>query len=100
MVDYPVNYKKPSLVEYIADYIIDTDHIDDWGSLELGELVACDIAEARLDYRLSEAEEAMLSGVLDRFIKETLDDAISNEIAEKVESAREWRDAKDSAINN
>ena len=49
---------------------------------------------------MTDAEEVMLAGVLERYIEEQLGDAIDEKIAEQVESAREWRDAADSAINN
>lgn len=100
MVDYPINYKKPSLAEYLADYIVETGHANDWERLDLGELVARDIAEANLDYKLNDVEEVMLSAALERFIELSLGDAISAKIAEQVESAKDWRDAEDSAINN
>lgn len=100
MVDYPINYKKPSLVEYLVGYILDTGHAEDWEKLDLGEIVACDIAQTAVDYTLTDAEEVMLAGVLERYIEEQLGDSINEKIAEQVESAKEWRDAKDSAINN
>lgn len=100
MVDYPVNYKKPSLVEYLVGYILDTGHAEDWTTIDLGEIIACDFAESVKDYTMTDAEEVMLAGVLERYIEEQLGDAIDEKIAEQVESAKEWRDAKDSAINN
>lgn len=100
MVDYPVNYKKPSLVEYLVDYILETGHATDWEKLDLGELVARDIADANLDYKLTDVEEVMLSAALERYIENSLGDAISAKIAEQVESAKDWRDAAESAINN
>lgn len=91
--------QKPSLVEYLVDYIFEVGGIDDWTKLDLGEVLACDFAEHARDYSLTDAEEVMLAGVLERYIEEQLGDAIDEKIAEQVESAKEWRDAKDSAIN-
>lgn len=91
--------QKPSLVEYLVDYIFDVGGVDNWTQLDLGEVLACDIAEQARDYNLTDAEEIMLAGVLERYIEEQLGDAIDQKIAEQVESAKEWRDAKDSAIN-
>lgn len=100
MVDYPDNYKKPTLTEYLVNYILDVGRADDWTKLDLGEVLACDFAENARDYNMTDAEEVMLAGVLERYIEEQLGDAIDEKISEQVESDREWRDAKDSAINN
>lgn len=100
MVDYPANYKKPTLTEYLVDYILDTGHAEDWNKIDLGEILACDFAENARDYNMTDAEEVMLAGVLERYIEEQLGDAIDEKISEQVESDKEWRDAKDSAINN
>lgn len=91
--------QKPSLVEYLVDYIFDVGGVDNWTQLDLGEVLACDFAEQARDYNLTDAEEIMLAGVLERYIEEQLGDAIDQKIAEQVESAKEWRDAKDSAIS-
>lgn len=91
--------QKPSLVEYLVDYIFDVGGVDNWTQLGLGEVLACDFAEQARDYNLTDAEEIMLAGVLERYIEEQLGDAIDQKIAEQVESAKEWQDAKDSAIN-
>lgn len=95
-----MNKNKPSLVEYLVDYIFETGHTEDWNRIDLGEMLACDFAESARDYNMTDAEEVMLAGVLERYIEEQLGDAIDEKIAEQVESAREWRDAADSAINN
>lgn len=96
----PIEQNKPSLVEYLVDYILETGHAEDWNRIDLGEVLACDFAESARDYNMTDAEEVMLAGVLERYIEEQLGDAIDEKIAEQVESAREWRDAADSAINN
>ena len=96
----PIEQNKPSLVEYLVDYIFETGHTEDWNKIGLGEMLACDFAESARDYVMTDAEEVMLAGVLERYIEEQLGDTIDEKIAEQVESAREWRDAKDSAINN
>ena len=100
MVDYPINYKKPGMVEYIVDFIIDTDHIDDWNHVALGEMIVEELEQTSHNFELTDAEYAILSTALDNEIKDVFCEAIENGIAEKVESAREWREAKDSAINN
>lgn len=92
--------RKPSLVEYLVDYIFEVGGANNWTNLDLGEVLACDFAEQARDYSLTDAEEVMLAGVLERYIEEQLGDAIDQKIAEQVESAKEWRDAKDSAINS
>lgn len=96
----PIEQNKPSLVEYLVDYILETGHAEDWNRIDLGEVLACDFAESARDYSMTDAEEVMLAGVLERYIEEQLGDTIDEKIAEQVESAREWRDAADSAINN
>jgi len=92
--------RKPSLVEYLVDYIFEVGGVDNWTQLDLGEVLACDFAEQARDYNLTDAEEVMLAGVFERYIEEQLGDAIDQKIAEQVESAKEWRDAADSAINS
>lgn len=100
MVEYPVNYKKPNLVNFVADYIIDCGDVDDWQRYDLGEYVVEDIIGADILFDPSDAEYAMLCTLMDNFIKNELDGQIEKELADRVESAKEWRDAKDSAINN
>lgn len=96
----PTNNERKSLTDYLVDYIFDTGHTEDWNTIDLGEVIACDIAEANLSFELTDAEEVMLAGVLERFIEDQLGDIIDEKIAEQVESAAEWRDARDSAINS
>ena len=98
MVDYPVNYKKPTLTDYIVDFIIDTDHVDDWNHIALGEMIVEELEQTSHNFELSDAEYAILSTALDDKIKDVFCDAIDQAIAERVESAREWREAKEEAI--
>ena len=98
MVEYPVNYKKPDLVNFVANYIIDCGDVEDWQRYDLGEYVVEDIIEAGILFDPSDAEYAMLCTLMDDFIKNNLSESIEKELAERVESAKEWDDAKRSAI--
>lgn len=97
-VEYPINYKKPNLLNYIVDYIFDCSSVERWDTLDLGEWVVEDIVESDTCFELSDSEYAMLCTAMDNFIKDKMSDAIEQEIADRVESAKEWREAKDSAI--
>ena len=93
MVDYPVNYKKPNLVEMVVDYIIAVGRIDEWDKVDLGEWLAIEIDEGVKTFRLSDEEYKSLADVLDVWIKKTygekIQDAINNHMEEAKEEVKE-----------
>lgn len=97
-VEYPINYKKPNLLNYIVDYIFDCGAVERWDTLDLGEWVIEDIVQSNMPFELSDAEYATLCVAMDSFVKDKMSDSIEREIADRVESAKEWNDAKRSAI--
>ena len=89
MVDYPVNYKKPNLVEMVVDYIIAVGRIDEWDKVDLGEWLAIEIDEGVKTFRLSDEEYKSLADVLDVWIKKTYGEKIQDAINNHMEEAKE-----------
>lgn len=89
MVDYPVNYKKPNLVEMVVDYIITVGRIDDWDKVDLGEWLVIEIDEGVKTFRLSDEEYKALADNLDTWIKKTYGEEIQDAINKHMEEAKE-----------
>lgn len=93
MVDYPVNYQKPSLVEYLVDYIIDTNHTEDWRNMDLGEEIASELDITAHNFAMTDAEYAQLIVALNDFVEDNLGEAIESEIEVRNKNAKEWEEA-------
>lgn len=93
MVDYPVNYQKPSLVEYLVDYIIDTNHTEDWRNMDLGEVIASELDMTAHNFAMTDAEYAQLIVALNDFVEDNLGEAIESEIEVRNKNAKEWEEA-------
>lgn len=93
MVDYPVNYQKPSLVEYLVDYIIDTNHTEDWRNMDLGEEIASELDMTAHNFAMTDAEYAQLIVALNDFVEDNLGEAIESEIEVRNKNAKEWEEA-------
>lgn len=93
MVDYPVNYQKPSLVEYLVDYIIDTNHTEDWRNIDLGEEIASELDMTAHNFAMTDAEYAQLIVALNDFVEDNLGEAIESEIEVRNKNAKEWEEA-------
>ena len=89
MVDYPENYKKPSLVEMVVDYIITVGRIDDWDKVDLGEWLVIEIDESVETFRMTDEEYKALVKVLDVWIKKTYGEEIQDAINKHMEEAKE-----------
>lgn len=89
MVDYPMNYKKPDLVEMMVDYIIAVGRIDEWDKVDLGEWLAIEIDEGVKTFRLSDEEYKSLASALDVWIKKTYGEEIQDAINKHMEEAKE-----------
>lgn len=93
MVDYPVNYQKPSLVEYLVDYIVDTNHTEDWRNMDLGEEIASELDMTAHNFAMTDAEYAQLIVALNDFVEDNLGEAIESEIEVRNKNAKEWEEA-------
>lgn len=103
MIDYPVTYKKPSLVEMLVEYIIDSNNIDTWYRLDLGEWLAIEINDNVKTFAFTDEEYQEFCDNLDKWIKTTfgekIQDAINKHMEEVQEDVREHL-ALMSDINN
>ena len=88
MVDYPIGYKKPDLVEMLVDYIIAVGRIDDWDKVDLGEWLTIEIDEGVKTFRLTDEEYRALASNLDVWIKKTYGEEIQSAIDKHMEEAR------------
>lgn len=96
MVDYPENYKKPTLVEYLANEVLEScTEPEDWNMCDLGEKLALELDINAKDFKMNDVEYDKLVTAMDDLIKGTLRDQIEEAIAKKVkegeENYREYR---------
>ena len=97
MVDYPENYKKPTLVEYLANEVLEScTEPEDWDRCDLGEKLALELDINAKDFKMNDVEYDKLVTVMDDLVKGTLRDQIEEAIAKKVkegeENHREYRE--------
>lgn len=97
MVDYPENYKKPTLVEYLANEVLEScTEPEDWDMCDLGEKLALELDINAKDFKMDDVEYNKLVTAMDDLIKETLRDQIEEAIAKKVKedeaNYREYRE--------
>lgn len=97
MVDYPENYKKPTLVEYLANEVLEScTEPEDWDMCDLGEKLALELDINAKDFKMNDVEYDKLVTAMDGLIKGTLRDQIEEAIAKKVkegeENYREYRE--------
>lgn len=89
MMDYPMGYKKPDLVEMLVDYIVTVGRIDDWDKMDLGEWLTIEIDEGVKTFRLTDEEYKALASNLDVWIKKTYGEEIQSAIDKHMEEAKE-----------
>lgn len=97
MVDYPENYKKPTLIEYLANEVLEScTEPEDWDMCDLGEKLALELDINVKDFKMNDVEYDKLVTAMDDLIKGTLRDQIEEAIAKKVkegeENYREYRE--------
>lgn len=97
MVDYPENYKKPTLVEYLANEVLEScTEPEDWDRCDLGEKLALELDINAKDFKMNDVEYDKLVTAMDDLVKVTLRDQIEEAIAKKVkegeENYREYRE--------
>lgn len=89
MVDYPMGYKKPDLVEMLVGYIVAVGRLDDWDKMGLGEWLTIEIDEGVKTFRLTDDEYKALASNLDVWIKKTYGEEIQSAIDKHMEEAKE-----------
>ena len=97
MVDYPENYKKPTLVEYLANEVLEScTEPEDWDMCDLGEKLALELDINAKDFKMNDVEYDKLVTAMDGLIKGTLRDQIEEAIIKKVKEGeanyREYRE--------
>lgn len=97
MLDYPVTYKKPTLVEYLANEVLEScTEPEDWDMCDLGEKLALELDINAKDFKMNDVEYDKLIVAMDDLIKGTLRDQIEEAIAKKVKedeaNYREYRE--------
>lgn len=88
MVDYPMGYKKPDLVEMLVGYIVAVGRLDDWDKMDLGEWLTIEVDEGVKTFRLTDEEYKALANNLDVWIKKTYGEEIQSAIDKHMEEAR------------
>ena len=89
MMDYPMGYKKPDLVEMLVDYIVAVGRIDDWDKVDLGEWLTIEIDEGVKTFRLTDEEYKAIASNLDVWIKKTYGEEIQSAIDKHMEETKE-----------
>ena len=69
MVDYPGNYKKPTLIEYLANEVIESCAVpEEWYMCDLGEKIALELDINAKDFKMNDMEYQNLISAMDDFI--------------------------------
>ena len=97
MVDYPGNYKKPTLIEYLANEVIESCAVpEEWYMCDLGEKIALELDINAKDFKMNDMEYQNLISAMDDFIINYLREELEREIAKKVKESeanyREYRE--------
>ena len=97
MVDYPENYKKPTLVEYLANEVLEScTEPEDWDTCDLGEKLALELDINAKDFKMNDVEYNKLVTAMDGLISNYLSEELKREIAKKVKEGednyREYRE--------
>ena len=89
--------KKQTLTEYIANDIVDTENSENWGKVDLGEVILTAMQDANMPFEMDDREYFALKGVLDNFVKSALDieEAVEKEVKERADNYREYIEARD-----
>ena len=97
MVDYPESYKKPTLVEYLANEVLESCTVpEEWYMCDLGEKIALELDINAKDFKMNDMEYQNLISAMDDFIINYLREELEHEIAKKVKESeanyREYRE--------
>lgn len=97
MVDYPVSYKKPTLIEYLANEVLEScTEPENWDTCDLGEKLALELDINAKDFKMNDMEYQNLISAMDDFISNYLREELEREIAKKIKESeanyREYRE--------
>ena len=97
MVDYPESYKKPTLVEYLANEVLESCTVpEEWYMCDLGEKIALELDINAKDFKMNDMEYQNLISAMDDFIINYLREELEREITKKVKedeaNYREYRE--------
>lgn len=97
--------KKPTLTEYIANDIIDTQSTETWEKDGVAEILLTAMQDSNLEFEFDDYEYFMLMEELNKLFKEKLniEEAIEKEVEEREDNYREYIEARDGylrQINN
>ena len=97
MVDYPESYKKPTLVEYLANEVLESCTVpEEWYMCDLGEKIALELDINAKDFKMNDMEYQNLISAMDDFIINYLREELEREITTKVKedeaNYREYRE--------
>lgn len=89
--------KKPTLTEYIANDIIDTDCVEVWPRTNVAEILLTAMQDSNLKFEMDDYEYFLLMDKLDKLFKKHLDikGAIKKEVTEREENYRAYVEARD-----
>lgn len=97
--------KKPTLTEYIANDIVNTQSTETWEKDGVAEILLTTMQDSNLPFEFDDYEYFMLMEELDKLFKEKLniEEAIEKEVKEREDNYREYVEARDGylrQINN
>lgn len=97
MVDYPDNYKKPSMTDYLAQQVVESNQEpQDWDLCDLGEVLAAEFDQCVKNFKLTDSEyENLIKGFenfIADYIGEELEAAVVKKIKEGEANYREYRE--------
>lgn len=90
--------KKPTLTEYIAEDIVNTEHSDDWEKqINVAEVLLTAMQDSNLEFEFDDYEYFMLMDKFDKLLKKHLDidGAVKKEVEEREENYRAYVEARD-----
>ena len=89
--------KKPTLTEYIANDIVDTQSTETWEKDGVAEILLTTMQDSNLPFEFDDYEYFMLMEELDKLFKEKLniEEAIEKEVKEREDNYNEYVEARD-----
>ena len=93
--------KKPTLTEYIANDIVDTESYEHWERNNVAEILLTAMQDSNLEFEMDDYEYFLLMDKLDKLFKEHLniEDAVQAELKEREDNYREYVEARDEYLN-
>lgn len=95
--------KLPTLTEYIASSILETNNVDTWERLDLSELIMIALENgSEGEFEMTDQEYTSLSYAINQWAQQMdgLQEKIDELRKEGEDNFREWQEAMNDAINN